>query len=84
MGLEQKLSTGLLGYGGSKVLNDFGAADGWKKLLQYCVDKKAAKVSPDGKRVLMRWTREGHDFLGKLQVSREATIRYKDCRNMDQ
>ncbi|CAJ1401414.1 unnamed protein product [Effrenium voratum] len=65
----------LLRYGGSKVLNDHGTAEGWKTLLRHVVSQKAAKAAADDKVIKLCWTRDA-DMAYKAP---RALKLYREC-----
>lgn len=73
---------GLLRYGGSRILNEHGSAEGWKSLMRHLVAKKAGKLIVDGKSARIGWHKEGDLWLEKIHVSEVALKAYRDCPNL--
>ena len=75
--------SGLLGYGGSAVLNKYGTADGWKQLLMHMVEKQAARIGADNNVVYLRYSPAGFRWAEKeLKVSERALKAYGDWARM--
>lgn len=73
---------GLMRYGGSKILNEHGSADGWKSLMRHLVANKAGKLIADSKSARIGWHKEGDLWLEKIHVSEVALKAYRECPNL--